>query len=177
MSFTPAYRCRPFPRGKCQRDIASFTLIELLVAMAVLILLLALLSNLFVMINTTWSNGKQNINNFTKARAALDIMALDYQLGIFRPDVPAFSGGSNTFYSLRQSSSTVGSFARSLICYQVTTTSTNSMLQRAASDASAIPFTQATVPAATNFLNIVNGVLKMNLTWLFLNVTCQYPLF
>ncbi len=162
MKSLPAFRCRRVSRG---RPVASFSLVELLVSMAVLTLLLAILSSFFITINSTWLMGKSTINNFTKARSSLDIMTLDYQLGIFRPDVPAFVNGSNTFYTLRQSSSTVGDSPRSLICYQIESSTTNSVLQRAANTVATIPFTQTTIPAATNFLNMVNGVLKMQLTF------------
>jgi hypothetical protein len=162
MSSLPASRCLRDPR---LRAAPSFTLVELLAALAVLVILMALLGNFFALVGSAWSSGKSTINNFTKARAALDIMALDYQLGIFRPDVPAFPNGSNLFYTLRQSSSTVGDIPRSLICYQIAASATNSVLQRAADSVTTIPFTQSTIPAATNFLDMVDGVLKMQLSF------------
>jgi len=162
MKSLPAFHCRRGPRG---RALASFSLIELLVSIAVLTLLLAILASFFVSINSTWMLGKSTINNFAKARSSLDIMTLDYQVGVFRPDVPAFTGGSNTFYTLRQSSSTLTDSPRSLVCYQIQSSATNSVLQRAANPVTTIPFTQTTIPAATNFLNMVDGVLKMQLTF------------
>jgi len=162
MKSLPVFRCSRGPRA---RSLASFSLIELLVSIAVLTLLLAILSSFLISINSTWAQGKSTINNFAKARSSLDIMTLDYQLGVFRPDVPAFTSGSNTFYTLRQSSSTYTDPTRSLICYQVQTTATNSVLQRAANTVTTIPFNTSTIPAANNYLNMVDGVLSMQLSF------------
>jgi prepilin-type N-terminal cleavage/methylation domain-containing protein len=90
-----------------KRVSRGFTLIEILVAIAVLGLLVVTLGAIFSMTDATYLNGVRKINNFTKARALLNILQVDFQSAIFRPDLPAFpsTGGDAPptieFYSAR----------------------------------------------------------------------------
>ncbi len=163
MKSTPVFRCRS--KADSSAGITGFTLVEMLVAIFVLAILLGLLTSVFGLVNSSYLLGKSAASNFTKARTSLDIMTLDYQLGVFRPDVPAFTGGSNIFYTLRQASSTVGDMPRSLICYRVSTTATGSVLQRSADQVETFPFNQTTMPTPGNFQDLVNGVLVMQLSF------------
>ncbi len=77
---------------------SSFTLVEMLVAMAILALMLALMFNLLQLTMTASQMEKSRIDNFTRARALLDVIAGDLEGGVFRPDLAAF-GTDNGVYS------------------------------------------------------------------------------
>jgi prepilin-type N-terminal cleavage/methylation domain-containing protein len=90
-----------------KRRPRGFTLVEMLVAMVVLAVLVLVLGKVFDIMDATYLYGLGRINNFTKARAMLDILQTDFQSAIFRPDLPAFpSTGATTppvieFYTAR----------------------------------------------------------------------------
>jgi hypothetical protein len=77
----------------------------MLVAIAVLAILVVLFAQMLGVMSRAWVYGHNRANNFTKARAMLDLLARDFQSGIFRPDLAALpaSGSLNTleFYTLR----------------------------------------------------------------------------
>lgn len=86
----------------------AFTLIELLVAMAVLALMTVLLAQMLQSTSQSWLGGQARVNNFTKARSMLDLMARDVQSGVFREDLGMFAGvtagqplTNMAFYTLR----------------------------------------------------------------------------
>jgi prepilin-type N-terminal cleavage/methylation domain-containing protein len=78
---------KPRRRHSCP---SSFTLVEMLVAMAILALMLALMFNLLQLTMTASRMEKSRIDNFTRARALLDVIAGDIEGGVFRPDLAAF---------------------------------------------------------------------------------------
>ncbi len=121
------------------RKPGAFSLVELLVAMVVLTLLVLILAQIMGLASLSWLMGKQRINNLTKARVFLDLIAHDVQDGVFRPDLAAFldqsgatvsmSSTSYAFYSKRP-----GGGARSiaLLNYKLSQSSTSYSLMRGA---------------------------------------------
>ena len=79
----------------------GFTLVEILVATVVLVLIVGMMSSMLSTMEQNWRDAQKRVNNSTKARAMLDMMAHDVQAGIFRSDLPAFPAGTLGFYTLR----------------------------------------------------------------------------
>jgi len=77
-------------RGKA--NVGGFTLIDLIVAIAVLALMTVLLAQMLQSTSQSWLGGQARVNNFTKARSMLDLMARDIQSGVFRKDLGLFAG-------------------------------------------------------------------------------------
>ena len=140
---------------------AGFTLIEMLTGVAVFCLLMVLLINLTNTISHAWLSGQERINNFSKARAIVNIVAGDIQRGVFRSDLPNFRYGStytngvfingsytNAFYTRLPGNSTSATATRNvtLVGYGLNLNSSNISLQRAnltipwTGGASQIPF-------------------------------------
>ncbi len=114
----------------------GFTLIELLVAIAVLALMTVLLAQMLQATSQSWLGGQARVNNFTKARSMLDLMARDIQAGVFRKDLGEFSGiqaglpmTNVAFYTQRPGVSSVGPKTRGVSLVQYTMDA-SSMLQR-----------------------------------------------
>ncbi len=84
----------------------GFTLVEILTSIAVMAIMTAMLGTMILTMGHTWRDAQERVNNFTKARAMLDMLDNDLQGGLFRPDLPAFPGGSIEFYTLRPGIST-----------------------------------------------------------------------
>ena len=78
----------------------------MLTAVAVLCLLVLLLGQSVGTMSRTWLAGQRRVNNFTKARAMLDMFARDVQSGLFRSDLAAFPpaapGSAPALYTQRQ---------------------------------------------------------------------------
>lgn len=129
--------------------LRSFTLVEMLVSIAVFSLIVLLLAQTTQMVGTAWQASESRVDNFTRARALLDVAAQDIEHGVFRPDLPAFSTssgtttnylgmtaltnygtGTNAFYTCRPGT---GSGARdvSLVVYALNVSGTSAVLQRA----------------------------------------------
>jgi type II secretory pathway pseudopilin PulG len=69
---------------------SSFTLVEILVAVAVMSLILLILAQMTGTVNQAWQAGVGRVDNFTKARAILDLAASDVQHAVIRNDYPIF---------------------------------------------------------------------------------------
>lgn len=106
----------------------AFTLIELLVATAVLMLLVVLIVQVLGTMSDTWQSNLRRINNFTKARAMLELIARDVQFGVFRDDLAAFPSGAMSFYTRRQGVG--GSRNLTLVEYGINTSDEQSTLRR-----------------------------------------------
>jgi len=72
----------------------SFTLVEVLVAISILSFMLLVMTHLTGMAQQLWGDQQNRIDNFTKARSMLDLIAGDLQRGIFRGDLPVFGSGA-----------------------------------------------------------------------------------
>jgi len=68
----------------------SFTLVEMLVAIAITGLILTTMLTMVSLAGRVWGEGIAQVDNFTRARAMLDLISGDIQGGVFRPDLPAF---------------------------------------------------------------------------------------
>lgn len=136
-------------RIACHRRTAAFTLVELLVAMTVLALIMVLFLQILGAVSDMWVNGQRRVENFTKARAMLDLFARDVQGGVFRSDLAAFPDSSIAFYTKRPGVPAGAGKLRevSLVQYSL---STNNILQRGdyairwSDPASSIPFGNTT---------------------------------
>ena len=73
----------------------GFTLVEIMVAITILVVIVLLFGQMLGIMSKAWTYGHGRANNFTKARAMLDLLAQDLQSGVFRPDLAAFPSGSS----------------------------------------------------------------------------------
>jgi hypothetical protein len=71
-------------------DTRSFTLVEMLVAIAITGLILVAMFTMISLADSVWRQGIGRVDNFTRARAMLDLITGDLEGGVFRPDLPAF---------------------------------------------------------------------------------------
>ncbi len=78
------------PRTNSQ---ASFTLVEMLVAISVLAIILLLMAQAANLVGRASREGTSGVDNFTKSRAMLDVVASDLQHAVIRPDLPIFQTG------------------------------------------------------------------------------------
>lgn len=132
------------PIFRCIRN-GAFTLIELLVAMAVLALITVILAQMLSATSQTWLMGQAKVNNFTKGRSMLDLLARDLQRGLYRKDLPAFPQGQVAFYTERPGFSGTTNATRNLSWVQYDLgSSTNTTLQRGDL---AVAWNAANVPA------------------------------
>lgn len=69
--------------------------------MAVMALLSVVLLQMLSAASQTWILGQARVNNFTKGRAMLDLLARDIQAGLYRDDLPAFPVDRIAFYTER----------------------------------------------------------------------------
>jgi hypothetical protein len=94
-------------------------LIELLVALTVLALMLGLVGQITAAVGRAWSDTRNRTDNFTRARAALELMARDLQAGVFRTDLPVPLSTPLTFFSRRPGTGGSGNSRRlSLVRYE-----------------------------------------------------------
>ncbi len=109
LSHSPGFPGKGRAGGGRQYIREGFTLVEVLVAVTVMSIMLALMATALLTMSTTWQDAQKRVNNFTKARAMLDIMDHDIQFGLFRSDLPAFPNGNAMpvqFYTMRPGIST-----------------------------------------------------------------------
>jgi prepilin-type N-terminal cleavage/methylation domain-containing protein len=84
----------------CRRQAAvGFTLIELLVAMAILMVIVLMLSNLFQQSTRAWSTGMQQTTIGLEARAVLNMIQKDVSMALPDP-APQGNAGSLTLHIL-----------------------------------------------------------------------------
>jgi hypothetical protein len=62
----------------------------MLVAIAITALILSTMLSMVSMADRVWGEGIAQVDNFTRARATLDLISGDIEGGVFRPDLPAF---------------------------------------------------------------------------------------
>ncbi|XHR27943.1 MAG: type II secretion system protein J [Chthoniobacteraceae bacterium] len=122
------------PRISPHRNRA-FTLIELMTSIVVLALVLVLLVKFAGIAGDTWLGGEKQVNNLSKARAMLDLVARDAQAGVFRDDLPAFPPaitGTLAFYTQRPGVPAVSGTVRgvSLVTYALDPDQTKTTLKR-----------------------------------------------
>jgi type II secretory pathway pseudopilin PulG len=124
--------------GRARRS-GAFSLVELLVAMVVLTLLVLILAQIMGLVSGSWAMGKQRMDNLTKARVFLDLIARDMQDGIFRPDLAAFldqtgatASMSSTSYAFYTKRTGGGTRPIALLNYKLNATSTTYSLMRGA---------------------------------------------
>jgi len=134
MKPSPTFPCISIPAKKPDGS-KGFTLVEMLTAMTILAAIMLFLVQMARMAGDTCMVGQKQVNNLTKARSMMDLIALDAQMGVFRDDLTAFplSSGSATlaFYTKRAGVNVSGTMRDiSLIMYTINTSSTNSMLSR-----------------------------------------------
>ncbi len=93
MNLPPSFpSAKTHARGNRQ---GGFTLIELLVAIAILLIIVLLFGQMLAIMSKAWTYGHGRANNFTKARAMLELMSQDLQSAVLRTDLPAFPVGGS----------------------------------------------------------------------------------
>lgn len=99
----------------------AFTLVEMLVAMAILSFMLIMMARFTGMAEQIWRLAQDRIDNFTKARAMLDLLTDDLQRAVIRGDLPIFGTGgpasvpavtSNGIYYFTVTTSTTAFYTR-----------------------------------------------------------------
>lgn len=174
----------------------AFSLVEMLTAVAILALLFSMLGGILGTMSRTWKEGQQRANNFTKARAMLDLLSRDLQAGLYRPDVKAFEfpaspAGAVKFYTQRPGIMPTGTTARdiSLVQYQMVTSATGSTLQRgdygydwtvsSSANSTLIAFENAAFPIipSANFRDTSPGIVGFKLLFVYASNTMSttYP--
>ena len=68
----------------------AFTLVEMLVAVSIMSFMLVAMAQMTGLAEQAWRIEQNRIDNFTKARAMLNLLSDDLQRGVFRGDLPAF---------------------------------------------------------------------------------------
>lgn len=166
----------------------------MLTAVAILALLFVMLGGILGTMSRTWKEGQQRANNFTKARAMLDLLARDLQAGLYRPDITAFEfpaspTGAVKFYTQRPGVMSGTARDISLVQYQMITTSTGSTLQRgdsgydwsvnSSSNSTLIAFNNAALPniSSSNFRDTSPGIVGFKLLFVYASntMTTVYP--
>lgn len=126
---------------------SAFTMVELIVTMAVLLLLIALIAQLFNSAQAVTGMGNKHMDADSQARAVFDRMAIDFAQMVKRSDVDCFlKDTTNTFLNGSASNpagndqiaffSQVAGYSQgspgpvSLVSYRVYTDGTNAYLQR-----------------------------------------------
>ncbi len=104
-----------FPLPTRARPASAFTLVEVLVAIAVLSFMMLLLAQVAGMVNKASHDGMGRVDNFTKSRAMLDLIASDLQHAVIRPDLPIFQTGGTP------NSFTIGGFTNGVYAPQLFT--------------------------------------------------------
>ncbi len=93
-------------RRSPRRSSASFTITEVLVAVTVLSFIVLMLAQVTGMANKALHEGMGRVDNATKSRAMLDLIASDLEHAVIRPDLPIFqTGGTYNTNNLSPSSS------------------------------------------------------------------------
>jgi prepilin-type N-terminal cleavage/methylation domain-containing protein len=157
------------------RPSRAFTLIEILVATTILSLMVLVLAQLTDLSSRSMNDGMRRADNFTKARAALDLFATDIALGVFREDLGAFRTNvvgdyTPAFFTRRPGIG--GDRALSLIAYR--TVPAQARLERANrtilwTDASPIGFgtpnalPRFTALTSTDYQEIATGIIAWQL--------------
>ena len=77
----------PFPHRH------GFTLVEMLVAVSILSFMLVMMSQMIGSAQLAFRLAQNRIDNFTRARSMLDLIANDLQRAVFRGDLPIFGTG------------------------------------------------------------------------------------
>lgn len=109
--------------GKSPECRAAFTLLEMMTAIAVLSLIMIMLGQVLGTVSRAWVDGQRHVNNFTKARAMLNLFANDIQCGLFRNDLCAFPADNTgktliKFYTQRQGIIPLGGTPRTISLVQ-----------------------------------------------------------
>ena len=72
----------------------GFTLVEMLVSVTILSFMLIMMAKITGLVEMTWHQAQNRIDNYTKARSMLDLISNDLQRAVFRGDLPIFYSGS-----------------------------------------------------------------------------------
>lgn len=155
----------------------------MLVAMAVLAMMTVLLLQMFSSVNQTWLGGQARVDNFSRARALLDLACEDLKHGVYRDDLAAFPGTNIAFYTLRPGFKTGAADIRdvSLVEYRLQSDGT---LQRGdlaiswGDPASEISFGSTNdLPRSTQLTmrDISSGILAFEVLYLSTNGLLQKP--
>lgn len=133
---TQCFASWPYCSSRKHRN-QGFSLIELLGAMAVLLIMMVILGSILTMITKSTSLAMARVDNFGKARLALQIISRDLEESILRRDLANFrdsSGGVDfAFYTKRSglvSPSALGNRGVSLVRYDVDFSPSDDLLQR-----------------------------------------------
>ncbi len=66
-----------------------------MVSITILVIIILLFGQMLSIMSKAWIYGHGRANNFTKARAMLELLAQDLQSGVFRADLAAFPSGAS----------------------------------------------------------------------------------
>jgi len=71
----------------------GFTLVEMLVSVTILSFMMIMMAKITGLVEMTWHQAQNRIDNYTKARSMLDLISSDLQRAVFRGDLPIFGKG------------------------------------------------------------------------------------
>jgi len=94
--------------GRNPACTAAFTMIELLVAMAVLLIIVAIVGQIFQQANSAWSTGLRSVEMTMKGRSVADLIAQELSQAIYSSTYPDFNVDANgaDFWILGEASAT-----------------------------------------------------------------------
>ncbi len=107
----------PNSSAKSATRCAAFTMIELLVAMAILLIIVAIVAQIFQQANVAWSTGIRSVEMTMKGRSVADLIAQELSQAVKTANYPDFAvnGSGADFWMLGDASN--GSNAVSHVTY------------------------------------------------------------
>ncbi|SDT88763.1 Verru_Chthon cassette protein C [Verrucomicrobium sp. GAS474] len=173
-------------RARRGKGAAGFTLVETLVAVTILALITTLLAQVMGAASLTSQVVQRRINNFTKARALIDLFSQDLAAGLYRSDLAFYPAGGQTliaFYTQRPGVGATATRNLALVQYAIDTTSAESPLQRSdlaigwdKSQSGDVSFGEATTLPKLSLVkpsDTANGVVGLQVRFLLADGTIQ----
>lgn len=91
---------------ECRSGSSAFTLIELLVATAILLIIVAIVSQVFQQANVAWSTGLRSVENTMNGRSVANLIAEDLSQAVNTEDLTfSLTAGGADFWRLGNASS------------------------------------------------------------------------
>jgi hypothetical protein len=162
-----------------------------MVAMLVLTILVLILAQIMGLVSGSWAIGKQRMDNLTKARVFLDLIARDVQDGIFRPDLATFpdqagaNAATSTSYAFYTKRTGGGTRSIALLNYSASLTAYPFSLMRGAlpvtwtgpppsfagQNAATVGLPERSTITASNYSEVSSGVVAFRLYFIDVDTT------
>jgi hypothetical protein len=114
--------------SKQQHGVAAFTMIELLVAMSILMIIVAIVGQIFQQANVAWSTGMKSVETTMKGRSVANLIAQELSQAIISPSNYidfTVDGSGATFWMLGEASATTNAARKVTYAWSGTTVTRN----------------------------------------------------